>query len=435
MKLNDIKFFSYLSFFLPAALISGPLISELIILSISFFFIYKVITEKNYIYFDNIFIKLFFLFVIILVFSSFFSNEKIYSLKYSLGYLRYGIFSLSILYLINNFKNYLKYFLFFLFLTLIVLLLDSYFELLFGYNILGQISHSPYIVTSLFGDEIILGSYLVRISPLFLAISILYKINYKKFDLFYFFIIFIFPMIFFSGQRTPFYLSLIFLILTLFLKGTKKHFIVSVIPLILIFSVFNQDKSEYKGDASSYKHRMISDIFFNYKNIESEQKKIIKDYGVFRHMFISPGHNDLWITSIEIFKKNFLLGSGPNTFRKKCEEFKINNSFSCSTHPHNFSFQLISETGLIGFAVYLSLYVALVIEFLKSIFQLKSPSNKNKKININNEFAKLFLIISFLLNFNPLTPNGNFFSNYLNIMMFMPFGFLMFCSNLNKRLK
>lgn len=436
MKFNDIKFFSYLSFFLPAAIISGPFISELIIISISIFFIFKVVSEKNFVYFNNIFIKFFLSFVFVLVVSSLFSDEKIYSLKYSLGYLRYGIFSLSILYLINNFKNYLKYFLFFFLLTVAGLLLDSYIQLILGFNFLGQTKFSSYIVTSLFGEEIILGSYLLRVSPLFLAVTMLYKKYNKKIDLFYFFIIFIFPMIFFSGQRTPFYLSLIFLTITLFIIGTKKHLALTFVPLILIFSIINQDKVEYEGGANSYKDRMVSDIIYNFKNISNNQKKIINEYGIFKHMFISPGHNELWITSIEIFKRNALLGSGPNTFRKKCKDFKPDKNFSCSTHPHNFSFQLLSETGLIGFFFYLGLYLILVLELLKSIYQTKCILKRSQKFQIDNiNIPRLLLISSFLINFNPITPNGNFFNNYLNILMFMPFGFLMYFNNLKKRLK
>ena len=49
MKFNSIKFFSFLIYILPAALISGPLFPELIVLSCNIFFLIKVIQEKNFI--------------------------------------------------------------------------------------------------------------------------------------------------------------------------------------------------------------------------------------------------------------------------------------------------------------------------------------------------------------------------------------------------
>ena len=39
---------------------------------------------------------------------------------------------------------------------------------------------------------------------------------------------------------------------------------------------------------------------------------------------------------------------------------------------------------------------------------------------------KIFLLLSFFINFFPLFPNGNFFNNWLNILMYLPFGFFLY---------
>ena len=53
MKFNSIQFFSYLIYFLPLALISGPLVPELIIFSSIIFFLIKVFKEKSFFYFER----------------------------------------------------------------------------------------------------------------------------------------------------------------------------------------------------------------------------------------------------------------------------------------------------------------------------------------------------------------------------------------------
>ena len=66
-----------------------------------------------------------------------------------------------------------------------------------------------------------------------------------------------------------------------------------------------------------------------------------------------------YLTSIEIFKDNPLLGSGADTFRYACskEDYsKINSAEAdvrCNTHPHNIFFEILSELGIIGFLVFI----------------------------------------------------------------------------------
>ena len=67
-------------------------------------------------------------------------------------------------------------------------------------------------------------------------------------------------------------------------------------------------------------------------------------------MAFSYIHDQHYRTGIKIFQENFLLGSGPKTFRFLCDknEYKVGPN-SCSTHPHNTYIQLLSETGFLSF--------------------------------------------------------------------------------------
>ena len=52
-----------------------------------------------------------------------------------------------------------------------ILLIDSLVQYLYGQNLLGFKNENHYRVSSLFGDEYILGSYVGRFTPLLIAIT------------------------------------------------------------------------------------------------------------------------------------------------------------------------------------------------------------------------------------------------------------------------
>ena len=66
-------------------------------------------------------------------------------------------------------------------------------------------------------------------------------------------------------------------------------------------------------------------------------------------------HKAHFLTSIEIFKDNKIVGSGLNTFREICSNEKyseINTKYvdsRCATHPHNIYLEILSEFGILGF--------------------------------------------------------------------------------------
>ena len=59
-------------------------------------------------------------------------------------------------------KNILKNYLFFFIFIIVILLIDSLVQYLYGQNLLGFKNENHYRVSSLFGDEYILGSYVGR---------------------------------------------------------------------------------------------------------------------------------------------------------------------------------------------------------------------------------------------------------------------------------
>ena len=153
---------------------------------------------------------------------------------------------------------------------------------------------------------------------------------------------------------------------------------------------------------------------------------------------ISKEHNSMYQKAFVIFKNNYLFGTGPKTFRVECKKEKYNNELtqsyesdlkvnkleylknnSCSTHPHNITMQILSETGIIGFFFILFIYLYLFNNLFKFIF------NKDKK---NNIITFLFSI-SLFINLFPIGPSGNVFHNWLSVITFLPIPFYLYAIN------
>ena len=158
------------------------------------------------------------------------------------------------------------------------------------------------------------------------------------------------------------------------------------------------------------------------------------EYG---RVYIFSDHHELhFYTAYKMFKDNILFGVGPKMFRKLCKEpeyfikandlfkqlhsmqersdkfFRFDTLHGCSTHPHHFYVQILSETGI--FVLFLFLFFIFYLFYL--IFKM------NKKDH-NYDFI-MVLIFATLMNFSPFTPSGNFFNNYLSIFYFLPIALL-----------
>ena len=174
MRANLVKFSSILLYLLPAALISGPLIADIILSVIALFFIFLSVRERLWKYYKNNFFYIFSAFYFYILFRTLLSEDSSLALTNSLFYFRFGIFSLAVWYLIDNNSDLIKKFFFFLSITLFILIFDAFIKIIFGQNLFGMEMDSTmgWRYTGLFGDEAILGSYLSKIFPLYLALII-----------------------------------------------------------------------------------------------------------------------------------------------------------------------------------------------------------------------------------------------------------------------
>ena len=180
---------------LPYFLITGPFIPDFLVSFVAILFVIISVKERIWIYYKNNFFKLFILFYIIINLSAVFSENPFISLKTSVPYIRFALFSLAIIFIINNRKNFEVIFLKNLMVVIVVLLLDGALQYFSGESSLGWINklfNSPlfqnnytlkmnYKIQSLFGDKGVYGSYILRFSPL--LIFLIMKTNlFQKFN-------------------------------------------------------------------------------------------------------------------------------------------------------------------------------------------------------------------------------------------------------------
>ena len=155
-------------------LIWGPFFPDLIISISTLFFLFFVFKNNNFYYFNHKPFIIFLFFFIICVISSLESKNILFSLKSSFFYFRIGVFSCFIYYLIDKDTKVVSYFYYILIICFSALVVDGYYQYFNGENIFGQ-KMSNTRVSSFFGNELILGSYLSRLFPLLFALFLVKK--------------------------------------------------------------------------------------------------------------------------------------------------------------------------------------------------------------------------------------------------------------------
>lgn len=416
---KEIEYFFYRSqeilfILIPVFLISGPLLSDLAISIISIIFIVETFYKKNFFFIKNkifIFLITFYLYLLTINLINY-TNPK--SLIISFFYFRYIFFAIAVWKLIENNSKILKKFFFTLCICFTFLIVDGFYQYFFNQNIFGYHLSESNRVSSLFGDELILGSYLSRLFPIFFGIAI-FVFEKKKNVIYFVSIIFILAevLVFFSGERTAFFyinFSAIFMFLMLRkYKIFRLLIFVFSISIIILLSLFDDTGKKRIFDQT------IQEMNLNQPT--NNEDRILPN-------IFSKRHNDIYLTSYKIFKDNILTGVGIKNFRFECKNKKyfINNKESCSTHPHNTYVQLLVETGIIGFMFIFGLFLYTFFVSLNHFVKLFI----NKPIFSDFEVC---ILSSIFLTLWPFVPTGNFFNNWLNVIYFLPVGIFLWSYN------
>jgi len=407
------KIIYFLIVLLPITLVTGPFLSDFSVSLITLLFLYTSFKKKNYFYYQNIFSKIFGIFFLLLLTVSVLSIDPIISLKKTIVYFRFWIFALAVWYIFDIKKDLIKYLIASFTFIFIILIIDGYIQFFFKENILGwplQVSR----VSSLFKDELILGSYLSRLLPIFFSMLVYCSFEKKTYQYLVFFIIFVGAqtLVFLSGERVAFfYINFSTLFLILAMKNYKLFRGLSIIvSIIRIFFLVNL----YPKSTERIITKTISQL-------EISTDKNIKD--LIPKKVFSIEYQNLYTSSLRMFYDYKITGVGPRMFRYLCVEKKYYIWEGCSSHPHNNYIQLLAETGLIGFIFVIGIFFTLIYSIVKHLlFKFIY-----KKV-IFNDF-QLCLLSAILISMWPFIPTGDFFNNWLNIIYFFPVWF--FLSSIN----
>ena len=126
------------------------------------------------------------------------------------------------------------------------------------------------------------------------------------------------------------------------------------------------------------------------------------------------------LTSVDTWKKNKIFGNGIKSFRLDCYKligsaiypeagynlsqdvmlFKRNRL--CSNHPHNYYFEILTETGIVGLFVTLIIALSFIVFILKNFKLFKGNNMEN--------FILLAATISLILEVFPLKATGSIFT-------------------------
>ena len=397
-KHKEFFYLDLIVYLIPFSIILGNLVINIIsIISIFLFFLLIIKKKKIYFKYKSYFYFLYF-FVSLLLINLFFSLNFELSIISILGFIKYYFLFLLLIFCLENIENFKKIFTNIIFYIIIFVILDILFQHfflkdIFGNEIMG--SHGRRL-SGPFGDEGVAGSFISKLFFLSLFYFI-YNDFFKKL---------IFPIII---------LSLITIILT-----NERSASIMFLSATLIFFIFYKFNFFYKFLLFGLAIVSIVILFNLNNNLKSHFIYIPLKF------FKDNHHKAHFLTSYEIFKDNKVIGSGIKTFRDVCGNDKYNKiktkyaNNRCATHPHNIYLEILSETGLLGFLVLVS------INFYILFFLIYNFLKKN---NLNNEILLLFS--NFFILFWPLQTTGAFFSTWNGIFYWIFFAYFFYFKRIN----
>ena len=99
---TNFKFENIIILLIPAALISGPAIPDIMAFCLSIYFLISIIKKKDFYINDNYWIYLSFLLWFWFLFISFFAYDVLLSFRDAIIFVRYVIFIIAIVYFFKN---------------------------------------------------------------------------------------------------------------------------------------------------------------------------------------------------------------------------------------------------------------------------------------------------------------------------------------------
>ena len=385
----------YLIGLYPIALTVGTLISEILTLFLIIFFFSEYPKNKNSFFFKNSIIYLLIIIWVYMLFNLINSADFKLSLNRSIFFIRYPLLILSITYFLTKKLNKIEICFKMWMATLIIIIIDLYIQFFLGENILGYKSPWDQRLSGFFDQELKVAHLLIG---------------------------FFMPAFAFFLQKNPknffLYLILILYFLILILTNERANIIRGTLVILTFFIFIPQLKIKIKMIFSSIILSIFCMMLFFVQPIKArfiDELSAMETNGSIINYIILSNYGPHYLTSFEIFKQNKLFGSGVKTFRISCKEISIQKYYNnneklpnsgCTTHPHQYYFEILSEQGLIGLGLFFTFFILLSFKIIKGFYFSK---------NLILLSCGSFCIIQFL----PLIPTGSFFTSFGSTIFFI----------------
>lgn len=402
----DIIFFSILLITTPIFLITGPAIPDIFLSLIALYFLIKSFWQGQWHYYKNPIFFGFIIFCIYGVLRSLLSDMPLYSLtnEGSIFYFRYIFFAMGVWYLLDKNPYIPKCFIIISVSCLTLVILDGTFQYFTGTNFFGNESIHDGRLTGFFGKEPIIGRYISFLSIFtFALIYQNFKKTKKKMIFLIFFLVICEVAVFLTGERSALsYIILLTILLVIFVPFYRTYVISSLLVSVIIILGIIQINPTAKSRMFDTTIAQLSQTQYPY-------------------LPYSGHHEEHYIVALKMFIDKPIFGIGTNTFRFKCEYPEYYHSaYSCTSHPHNYYFQVLAELGIVGFLFIFAFFVYLLFIGIRQLFFL-ATSNKSKQTPIEILVFPMVLFIYWW----PIIPHMSFYNNWNNVLIMLPLGFFM----------
>ena len=333
-------------------------------------------------------------------------NKDLTIINKSLLFLRY-IFLYFAIRLIT-YKEQINYkFLFYSFgLLSLFVSIDIIFQFFNGKDLFGFTSPFTNKLTGPFHTEAIAGGFIQKFSFfLFFGFMLLVKINDTKIKILILTLLFFVTIlsIILSGNRMSLVLfifgtSLVFLN-TKILRKYILHILATISLMVaILFSINEPVKNYYNGFYKASKS--ILSVYSN-KLLGSDLDIPYETKHTYLHEFES---------GFSTWQLNRYIGGGLKSFRYNCPKRKIeaiNVRTTCNIHPHNYYLEILTDLGVIGLVLFLSIIIMSIIKSFSAL--------KNEKIKyILSPFFYVFIAEVF-----PIRASGSFFTTNNATVIFL----------------
>lgn len=402
------KFIILLFCLLPVSLIIGTGVSETIVIFISSIFLINFILERDI---SSKIVTLLYVLIflwIILIINYFFSIDKSNSLLRNVFFIKYIIFVIGSLNFLLKRSNALKIILFVWSIILLIFAVDLLYQFIFKQNIFGiETKYKNIRVSGFMGDEFKAGTLMMGLG----LSSILFFLGNSKKNFFLICLIFFLVFVVFLTNERSTFIKLISILIPFIFFIKKENILKYLILFLILISTITILTIERE---SSFKRRYVHQIFVELKN---------NNFNIFNYIEKTEygGHRK---DAVKLFKYYPITGVGNKNFRILCKkneyEFLSKKDFEdsiCTTHPHQFYYEILSEHGMFGLISFLILFFIFIIDFYNNF-------------KIHKSLYNLFLFLLILSFFFPILPSGSFFTSFNATIFWINF-ILYFYSRIN----